>query len=117
MKKELAQKNEEIARLKEQRKEIINQIFEWQKKHGIVSICSKHQIPYADCDLCNAQIEVKLKSQKLSVEEIEKILNNESWENGVTTTLQGEKIKRYHIPDENFENVAIAISSAMEGKK
>ncbi|MFH1247928.1 MAG: hypothetical protein V1490_02100, partial [Candidatus Omnitrophota bacterium] len=52
----LVKKNEQITELKQYVKDISNQIFEWEKMNNIISICSKHQTPQANCDLCNAQI-------------------------------------------------------------
>ena len=48
-------------RLKEQRDTIVKQIFEWEKEHKIVPICSAHQIPKAGCEQCAFVIRARLK--------------------------------------------------------
>jgi len=73
------QKDIKIAKLIKEKDElyerIVKQIFSWEVKNGIVSICSAHQIPDANCDICNSAIQAKLKRSSMSVEEIEKVVD------------------------------------------
>lgn len=46
---------------------ITEEIFKWQQKHNITSICSKHQTPNSNCSICDAMInELKKKANKVS---------------------------------------------------